>query len=151
MTTSFESSDVATSADAPDVLVDTSVAIPFMIADHPAHQVVVDELGRRVLGLSGHAAFEAFSVLTRLPGSNRLNVSDAIRALVANFPATRHLGADAATQLHRSLGTLGIAGGAVYDALVAAAAQEHRAALATRDRNALDTYRANGVQIEVIG
>lgn len=140
-----------TSADAIDVLVDTSVAVPLVIADHPAHQVVVDKLGDQVLGLSGHAAFEAFSVLTRLPGTNRLSVTDANRALVVNFPATRHLSAEAAAGLHRSLGALGIAGGAVYDALVAAAAHEHGVALATRDRHAVGTYRAIGVQIEMIG
>ena len=43
-----------------------------------------------------------------------------------------------------------IAGGAVYDALVGATAAEHGIVLATRDRRALDTYRALGVEVEVL-
>ncbi|MFN0155587.1 MAG: PIN domain-containing protein, partial [Gaiella sp.] len=49
------------------VLVDTSVAIALVTSDHQQHKVVFDALGGRRLGLSGHAAFETFSVLTRLP------------------------------------------------------------------------------------
>ena len=44
---------------------------------------------------------------------------------------------------------LGIAGGAVYDALVAAAAAEHGITLATRDRRAADTYRALDIDFEL--
>jgi predicted nucleic acid-binding protein len=39
----------------------------------------------------------------------------------------------------------------VYDALVGATAKEHGLALATRDRRALDTYRALDVELELIG
>ncbi|MDQ3537526.1 MAG: hypothetical protein M3415_01820 [Actinomycetota bacterium] len=45
---------------------------------------------------------------------------------------------------------LGIAGGAVYDALVGATAAEHGWPLATRNRQALDTYRALEVTVLVI-
>jgi predicted nucleic acid-binding protein len=38
----------------------------------------------------------------------------------------------------------------VYDALVGAAAREQGLALATRDRRALDTYRALDVRLEVL-
>ncbi len=57
----------------------------------------------------------------------------------------------AAQDLFHRLVRLGIAGGAVYDALVAAAAVEHQIILATRDRRALDTYRALDAKVEVIG
>jgi predicted nucleic acid-binding protein len=67
----------------------------------------------------------------------------------ADFPHSRFLGADAATGLLAELHTAGIAG-AVYDALVGAAAREHGMALATRDRWALDTYRALDVRLEVL-
>ncbi len=43
---------------------------------------------------------------------------------------------------------LAIAGGAIYDALVAAAALESGLPLATRDRRAVRTYRALQVDIE---
>lgn len=47
------------------------------------------------------------------------------------------------------LADLGIAGGAVYDALVALAAQEHGATLATRDFRARETYVRIGVRVEI--
>lgn len=50
----------------------------------------------------------------------------------------------------RPLSRLGIAGGAVYDALVALAAKEHGAALATRDARARGTYDAVGVAVIVV-
>jgi predicted nucleic acid-binding protein len=42
------------------------------------------------------------------------------------------------------------AGGAVYDALVALAAKEHSAALATRDARARGTYDVVGVEVIVV-
>ena len=42
------------------------------------------------------------------------------------------------------------AGGAVYDALVALAAREHGAALATRDARAGGAYDAAGVEVIVV-
>ena len=49
------------------------------------------------------------------------------------------------------LSRLGIAGGAVYDALVALAAAEHGADLATRDGRARSTYETVGVRVVVAG
>ena len=49
-----------------------------------------------------------------------------------------------------TLSRLGIAGGAVCDALVALAAKEHGAALATRDEQARGTYDAVGVALIVV-
>ena len=45
---------------------------------------------------------------------------------------------------------LGIAGGAVYDALVALAAKEHGAALSTRDARARGTHDAAGGEVIVV-
>jgi predicted nucleic acid-binding protein len=49
------------------------------------------------------------------------------------------------------LSRLGIAGGAVYDALVALAALEHGADLVTRDARAKATYDTVGVRVIVAG
>ena len=125
----------------PDALVDTSVAVPLVVADHEHHRVVVDAVGTRVLGLAGHAAFETFSVLTRLPPPARRGPRVVGRLLAHNFPATRFLSGDAAVELLARLGTLGIAGGAVYDALVGASAAQHGLTLLTRDHRAIETYR----------
>lgn len=44
----------------------------------------------------------------------------------------------------------GISGGAIFDALVAAAAREHGLVLATRDGRARSTYRALGAEVRFI-
>ena len=107
-------------------------------------------IGGRRLGLSGHAAFETFSVLTRLPTPARRSPATVARLLAEAFPETRFLSAQAAASLLAALGSAVIAGGAVYDALVGACAVEHGLELATRDRRALETYRALDVRVELL-
>jgi hypothetical protein len=111
---------VGIAEDAP--LVDTSVAMPLVVADHEHQRAVVEAVGNKTLGLAGHAAFETFSILTRLPPPARRSPSVVGRLIAENFPATRFLSDRAAAELLARLGTLGVAGGAVYDALVGAAA-----------------------------
>ena len=138
-------------ASGPDLLVDTSAAIALAVVDHEHHEKAVSMLGSLKLGLAGHAAFETFSVLTRLPPPARRTPAAVSRLLAANFPHSRFLGAAAAEDLLGRLDALGIAGGAVYDALVGEVAREHGIGLATRDRRALETYRALDVRVELIG
>ncbi len=135
----------------PELLVDTSVAVALAVADHEHHETTFQALAGRRLGLCGHAAFEAFSVLTRLPPPARRTPATVARLLAASFPYSRFLSADRAASLLAELEAIGIAGGAVYDALVGATAREHRLPLATRDARALDTYRALEVRVEVVG
>lgn len=139
-----------TRADRPDTLVDTSAAVALVLADHVHHEVTLRALGTRTLGLAGHAAFETFSVLTRLPPPARRTPAAVARLMAVNFPATRHLSAGGAAAVVERLVANAIGGGSVYDALVAAAAVEHEVGLATRDRGALDTYRAFGVDVELL-
>jgi predicted nucleic acid-binding protein len=139
------------SADRPPTLVDTSVAVALVVADHAHHDATASALRGRSLGLAGHAAFETFSVLTRLPPPARRTSAAVARLLAVSFPATKFLGSRAAAGLLRDLAQAGVAGGAVYDALVGATAREHRLALVTRDRRALDTYRALDVEVELLG
>jgi predicted nucleic acid-binding protein len=133
------------------LLVDTSVAVALVVADHDHHEETFRALRDRQLGLAGHAAFETFSVLTRLPPPARRTPATVARLLTTTFPETRFLGARATATLLARLGTAGIAGGGVYDALVGAVANEHRLTLATRDRRALDVYRALDVEVEPLG
>jgi predicted nucleic acid-binding protein len=139
-----------TSGNGPQLLIDTSVAVALSVADHEHHQATKKAVGERSCGLSGHAAFETFSVLTRLPPPSRRTPAAVTRLLAHNFPLSRFLSADGAQRLHGRLAQLGIAGGAVYDALVAATAAEHGITLATRDRRAADTYRALEIDFELI-
>jgi predicted nucleic acid-binding protein len=134
----------------PDVLVDTSVAVPLVVADHEHHRTVVDAVRNRTLGLAGYAAFETFSILTRLPPPARRSPGAVARLIAHNFPGTRFLSDYAAAELLASLGALGIAGGAVYDALVGAAAVERGLTLMTRDRRAADTYRRLDVKFVLV-
>jgi len=139
------------SRDNPERLVDTSVAVALVVTDHERHRRTLDALGDRRLGLCGHAAFESFSVLTRLPPPARRTPAAVARLLAQNFPYSRFLSEGAAATLLAELEPRGIAGGSVYDALVGATAAEHRCILATGDQRALDTYRALDVQVELVG
>ena len=132
------------------VLLDTSAAVAFVVADHEHHGATYAALADRRLGLAGHAAFETFSVLTRLPAPARRTADTVAKLLAANFPDTRFLSARRSAELLDELAGHGIAGGSVYDALVGAAAAEHELMLATRDRRALGTYRQLGVDIQLI-
>jgi toxin FitB len=124
--------------------VDTSVAIPLLVQTHEAHSAVTRWWDGRDVALSGHALAETYSVLTRLPGDLRLAPADAASLIASRFVEPLVLGADVAARLPDKLGRLGIAGGAVYDALVALAAVEHGAILATRDVRAKATYDTVG-------
>lgn len=139
-----------TSADLPDLLVDTSVAVALSVADHDGRAACCAVVEGRRIGLAGHAAFETFSVLTRLPAPARRTAAAIGRLIAVNFPHTRFLGPEAAASLHGRLAGLGVSGGAVYDALVGATAVEHGVPLVTRDRRALGTYRALDVDLVVV-
>ncbi|HEY5196904.1 MAG TPA: type II toxin-antitoxin system VapC family toxin [Solirubrobacteraceae bacterium] len=130
---------------------DTSVAIPLLVATHDAHADVVRWWDGRDVALCGHALAETYSVLTRLPGDLRLAPSDAARLLGDRFVAPLLLCAETAGRLPESLSRLGVAGGAVYDGLVGLAAVEHGAVLATRDVRARPTYEIVGAQVIVAG
>lgn len=132
------------------VLVDTSAALAVAISDHEAHEATTRALDGRLLGLAGHAAFETFSVLTRLPPAARLTPPDAARLLQAAFPHTRFPSAGYAEGLLGRLAGMRMAGGAVYDALVGAAALEHDLVLVSRDRRASETYRRLDVRVELL-
>ena len=132
------------------VALDTSVAIPLLIRSHHAHPAVVRWWSGQEVVLSGHALAETYSVLTRLPGDARLAPADAARLLDARFSSPLVLTTSRSRRLPGTLSRLGIAGGAVYDALVALAAKEHGIALATRDARARGTYDAVGVKVVVV-
>lgn len=135
----------------PDLLVDTSVVVALVVADHEHHAATLEAVGARRLGLAGHAAFETFSVLTRLPPPARRTPETVAEVITANFPENRYLSERATGQLFARLAAAGIAGGSVYDALVGATAAQHGIVLATRDRRALETYRALDVEVEILG
>ncbi len=125
---------------------DTSVAVPLLVRRHAAHAVVVRWWAGRPVALCGHAVAETYSVLTRLPGDLRLDPADAAHLIGLRFGPPLMLDAETARTLPDVLGRLGIAGGAVSDALVGLAAVTHGAELATRDTRARSTYEAVGAR-----
>lgn len=100
--------------------------------------------------MAGHAAIELMSVLTRLPPPQRLSPAAAHRLLVTDFPETRYLSADEAAELPAEFAAAGLAGGAVYDGLVGAAARQHRLTLITCDTRAESTYQKLGATYELL-
>jgi predicted nucleic acid-binding protein len=142
----------ASEADADEVLLlDTSSAIALVVEDHEAHAATLDGLRGRRLGLAGHAWFETYSVLTRLPGGLRRSPADVARLLARDFPASVFLAEEASVGLGAELARLGITGGAVYDALVGAAARQHHLPLVSGDARARAVYDALGVHVRPAG
>lgn len=129
---------------------DTSAAVALLVRSHTAHAAVRRHASGRAAVLTAHSLAETYSVLTRLPGDARVAVTDAVRLLEANFGSTLPVPTDEVIDLPRVLAPLGIAGGAVYDALVGLAARAAGVPLVTRDARALGTYAVLGVDVEVV-
>ncbi len=132
------------------VAVDTSVVVAGLLVDHSQHA-----LARPVLASSpaipAHVAFESYSVLTRMPLPGRLSAAVAGRLLGQAFAGRLvSLSAPEMEVLLAELPRLGIVGGAVYDAVVAATALAHGLTLRSLDRRAAPTYDAVKVTYELI-
>jgi predicted nucleic acid-binding protein len=132
------------------VLVDTSAALALAQRENPFHVAARARLLTCRRGMSGHAAVELLSVLTRLAPPHRLSPAAALRLEETNFPESRFLSATDAKGLLREFAETGLAGGALYDGLVGAAARKHKLPLITCDRRAEPTYRVLGVNYELL-
>ena len=117
---------------------------------HPHHAAVRVALAEQDLRLTGHSLAETYAVLTRLPGDARVSPPDAVRLIDETFGAPVIISAESSAIAHGTLAALGIAGGAVYDGLVAMAASQHGLTLLTRDARAASTYSLIGVRIDVV-
>ncbi len=137
--------------DAEVLLLDTSAAVALVVEDHEAHDATFKAVKGHRLGLAGHAWFETYSVLTRLPGKLRRSPADVAILLAHDFPATAFLAEKAAAALGPELATMGTSGGAVYDALVGAAARQHDRPLVSGDARARPVYEALRVRVRLTG
>ena len=129
-----------------DLLLDTSAAIPLVLPAHERHADAREAVRGRRIGLAGHAAYETFSVLTRLPAPMRLTREDAARLIDTNFPGSVALDLDPLATL-AELAAAGVAGGQIYDGIVGLAARTAGVPLLTYDARALRLYRILGVRI----
>ena len=130
-----------------DTLMDTSVAVPLLLANHPDHARVVAWARGKSLAFAGHAIFETYAVLTRLPADSRLTPDQACR-LIDQYSQTEHRLDMPSRDVIHLMAEQDVTGGQVYDALVALAATGGR--LATRDRRALGLYNRLGVGVEAV-
>ena len=130
---------------------DTSVLVAAFASWHPAHAAAADALDSAA-GVPAHVVVETYSVLTRLPPPHRVRP-----AVAAEWLRRRLVGQPLApagatvAMLPATASELGIAGGAVYDALVALTARDAGARLLTRDLRAIRTYELLGVAYTVVG
>lgn len=129
---------------------DTSVAVAALDPAHEAHPRCRRAVVNLRPVLAGHAAFETYSVLTRLPLPLRLSADQAAAVLTEAFPGDCWLDAIETRTLRERLAQLDIVGGSVYDALVGQAAVANRHILLTRDRRAERTYRSLGVEYRFV-
>lgn len=130
--------------------VDSSVVVAGFASWHALHDAARAELDRRPQGIF-HALLESYSVLTRLPAPHR-----APPGIVREFLRERFAGQLLTLERRRQrsfllgLADTGLAGGAVYDALIAATATAAGAELVTCDRRAERTYERFGCQVRLI-
>jgi predicted nucleic acid-binding protein len=126
---------------------DSSVVIAAFASWNDHHEAAIEALGE-TRDLVAHAELESYSVLTRLPEPFRAEPALVAEYLREDFPGERMaLPESERRELVGRLAGLSIAGGAVYDALVAATAVHHGHRLLTCDARAMTTYERLGVEV----
>ncbi len=132
------------------IAVDTSVVVAGFATWHAGHASAAAVLARQPR-VPAHVLVEAYSVLTRLPPPHRAP-ADLVAAFLAErfaepplvLPPGGHL------RLIERAACAAVSGGSVFDALIAATVLRAKARLLTRDRRAVATYRAIGVDFELL-
>ena len=132
---------------------DTSVLIAGFVPTHPFHSRAARRLAavRRDGRLVAHTLAETYAVLTAPGGPYRAGpeaVVDYLEQFLGRPPAA--LSGSAYADHVRRLSRLALAGGAVYDALIALTATDAGATLVSLDRRAARSYRACGVEAELL-
>lgn len=135
---------------ASDWCADTSVVVAALSPWHVSHEESRQKVDEHRPLLPGHVLIESYAALTRLPG--RLLAPTAVgEALLASFPSNYPvLTGSAHADLVRRLASSDVAGGRIYDALVAATCNHVGARLLTLDRRAIPTYELIGCPYELV-
>ena len=112
------------------VLVDTSVFVSGMLSDHGQHAQTQPWLAKARAGafeavVSGHSLAELYAVLTRLPRTPRISSAEAFQLIQQNLASYTvvSLSAPDYWKLIQDLAQAGVAGGTVYDAVIARAVE----------------------------
>lgn len=132
------------------IVADASAAVAAFAQWHE-HQAVVQKALGRSAAIVAHAAFETYSVLTRLPDLQRAPAVLVVEQLRDTF-ADRWIALtpDAQRLALERLVSLGVAGGKTYDGLIGITAAAHGATLVTLDRRALPIYALVGTDVELV-
>jgi predicted nucleic acid-binding protein len=126
------------------IAADTTVLVAAFSAWHIGHGAANAALGSKTR-IPAHALIESYSVLTRLPPPHRAAPDAVASFLLERFPEPPlTLPAKSHRALVREVERLGLPGGMVYDALIAATARHASASLLTRDRRAIPVYEMLG-------
>jgi predicted nucleic acid-binding protein len=111
---------------------DTSVLVPVFYGDHQHHAASLDLFTRfpkTDVGCGAHSLLEVYSTLTRMPGKHRIS-SEQGMLFISNIRerlTVVALTADEYCDMLQTFTALGVVGGTIYDALLAACAQKAKA------------------------
>ena len=121
----------------PCFMPDTNCLVALLSPRHEHHDRVFQEIERRLdadetMAVAGQTLVETYAVLTRLPAPHRLSAEDCRTLIEANFSndtvAIIALAANDYRRLIHDAPEHGIAGGRLYDAVIAACARSAQAA-----------------------
>ena len=130
---------------------DTSVLVAAFASWHEHHGVATAAIAR-VDAIVAHCLLETYSVLTRLPAPHRMTAKVVATYLDKSF-ATHPVFVLPATEqraLVASCVSRGLAGGSIYDALIAATCAHAHLHLVTLDARARATYALLGADHEML-
>jgi predicted nucleic acid-binding protein len=114
------------------ILFDTSVLVAASVEPHPMHERALAWLKRAKAGelemlVASHTIAELYAVLTTLPVRPRITPETALRLILENVRRIAKIVALSASDYETTIermAELGLPGGAVYDALIARAAEK---------------------------
>lgn len=133
------------------VTADTSVLVAAFASWHEHHDLAFAAVGR-LDAIVAHCLLETYSVLTRLPAPHRMAADLVASYLDQSFGRHEAVALLASEQqaLVRLCVAQGVAGGSVYDALIAATCARANLKLLTLDARARQTYALLGAEHQLL-
>lgn len=132
-------------------VVDTSVVVRAAIASDPTERGLLQDVIAASRVPVAHVLAESYASLTALPPPFRLSPGNCYTYLSSAFRAeTLTLSSHGYLRVLHLLAEHGIAGGAIYDCLIAETAREHEATLLTLDQRAVARYSLVGAAYRLV-
>ncbi len=130
---------------------DTSVIVASFASWHEHHAVAAAAIGR-IDVVVAHCLLETYSVLTRLPAPHRMT-SEVVSTYLRDAFGKSAIAALSAAEQRKLVSTCaehGLAGGAIYDGVIAMTCVRAGARLLTLDARARQTYTILGLEPELL-